>query len=74
TQDIRAQRDALLKPLIEKLESDRLSGFVPATRESIMKPASERNAYDRWIYHRNLWTLSGRTRNAENQLKTKDKE
>nr|WP_255719327.1 DUF1549 and DUF1553 domain-containing protein [Pelomonas sp. P8] len=74
TQDIRAQRDALLKPVIEKLESDRLSGFVPATRESITKPASERNAYDRWIYHRNLWTLSGRTRNAENQLKTKDKE
>lgn len=73
TTDIREQRDALLKPIIEKLESDRLSGFVPATRESITKPASERNAYDRWIYHRNLWTLSGRTRNAENQLKTKDK-
>lgn len=74
TQDIREQRDALLKPTIDKLESDRLSGFVPATRESINKPASERNAYDRWIYHRNLWTMSGRTRNAENQLKTKDKD
>lgn len=74
TKDIRAQRDALLKPIIDKLESDRLSGFVPATRESITKPAAERNAYDRWIYHRNLWTLSGRTRNAENQLKTKDKD
>ncbi|WP_457390280.1 DUF1549 and DUF1553 domain-containing protein [Roseateles sp. P5_E1] len=74
TKDIREQRNALLKPIIEKLETDRLSGFVPATRESINKPASERNAYDRWIYHRNLWTLSGRTRNAENQLKTKDKE
>jgi len=74
TKDVRAQRDALLKPIIDKLETDRLSGFVPATRESISKPAAERNAYDRWIYHRNLWTLSGRTRNAENQLKTKDKE
>jgi len=74
TQDLRDQRAALLKPVIDKLETDRLSGFVPATRESITKPAAERNAYDRWIYHRNLWTLSGRTRNAENQLKTKDKE
>ena len=74
TQDLRDQRTALLKPVIDKLESDRLSGFVPATRESITKPAAERTAYDRWIYHRNLWTLSGRTRNAENQLKTKDKD
>jgi hypothetical protein len=74
TQDIRAQREALLKPVIDKLESDRLSGFVPETRVSINKPEKERNAYDRWIYHRNLWTMSGRTRNAENQLKTKDKE
>ena len=74
TQELRDQRTALLKPVIDKLESDRLSGFVPATRESITKPAAERTAYDRWIYHRNLWTLSGRTRNAENQLKTKDKD
>lgn len=74
TQDLREQREALLKPTIDKLESDRLSGFVPQTRESITKPASERNAYDRWIYHRNLWTMLGRTRNAENQLKTKDKD
>ncbi|MCV2355668.1 DUF1549 and DUF1553 domain-containing protein [Paucibacter sp. B2R-40] len=74
TKDIRAQQDALLKPVIEKAESDRLSGFVPATRESITKPAAERNAYDRWIYHRNLWTLQGRTRNAATTLKTKDKE
>ncbi len=74
TKDVREQRAALLKPIIDKLESDRLSGFVPATRDSITKPAAERTAYDRWIYHRNLWTLSGRTRNAENQLKTKDKD
>ena len=74
TQDLREQREALLKPTIDKLESDRLSGFVPQTRESITKPASERNAYDRWIYHRNLWTMLGRTRNAENQLKAKDKD
>jgi hypothetical protein len=74
TKDIRAQQDALLKPIIDKLESDRLSGFVPETRVSITKPEAERSAYDRWIYHRNLWTLSGRTRNATNQLKTKDKE
>ena len=74
TKDIRDQQDAILKPIIDKLESDRLSGFVPATRESIMKPASERNAYDRWIYHRNLWTMQGRTRNAINQLRTRDKE
>ncbi|MBW8777963.1 MAG: DUF1553 domain-containing protein [Burkholderiales bacterium] len=74
TKDLREQREALLKPTIDKLETDRLSGFVPATRESISKPASERNAYDRWIYHRNLWTMQGRTRNAENQLKTKDKD
>lgn len=74
TQDLREQREAILKPTIDKLETDRLSGFVPATRDSISKPAAERNAYDRWIYHRNLWTMQGRTRNAENQLKTKDKD
>ncbi|MBV8465611.1 MAG: DUF1553 domain-containing protein, partial [Burkholderiales bacterium] len=28
----------------------------------------------RWVYHRSLWTLSGRTRNAVRDLKTKDKE
>jgi len=74
TKDIRAQQDALLKPVIEKLESDRLSGFVPDTRTSITKPEAERDAYDRWIYHRNLWTLSGRTRNALATLKRKDKD
>ena len=74
TKSIRDQQDALLKPVIEKLESDRLSGFVPDTRTSITKPEAERDAYDRWIYHRNLWTLSGRTRNALAQLKRKDKD
>jgi len=74
TKDIQAQMDALLKPIVDKLEADRLQGFVPQTRVSLEKPESERNAYDRWIYHRNLWTLSGRTRNAEQELKTKDKE
>ena len=74
TKSIRDQQDALLKPVIEKLESDRLSGFVPDTRASISKPEAERDAYDRWIYHRNLWTLSGRTRNAVAQLKRKDKD
>ena len=74
TKDIRAQQEALLKPVIDKLESDRLSGFVPDTRASITKPESERDAYDRWIYHRNLWTLSGRTRNAVNDLQKKDKD
>ena len=73
TKEIRAKQDALLKPLIEKAEADRLQGFVPATRESITKPENERTAYDRWIYHRNLWTMQGRTRNALQQLKTKDK-
>ncbi|NML24700.1 DUF1553 domain-containing protein [Zoogloea sp. G-4-1-14] len=73
TKDIRAKQDALLKPYIEKAEADRLLGFVPETRESINKPEKERNAYDRWIYHRNLWTMSGRTRNAANQMKEKDK-
>ena len=74
TKSLRDQQDALLKPVIEKLESDRLSGFVPDTRTSITKPEAERDAYDRWIYHRNLWTLSGRTRNALAQLKRKDKD
>ena len=74
TKGIRDQEDALLKPVIEKLESDRLSGFVPDTRTSITKPEAERDAYDRWIYHRNLWTLSGRTRNAVADLKKKDKD
>jgi len=74
TKDIREKQEALLRPVIEKAETDRLSGFVPATRESITKPAAERNAYDRWIYHRNLWTLQGRTQNAANTLKTRDKE
>jgi len=72
TRSLRDQQDALLKPVIEKLESDRLSGFVPDTRASITKPEAERDAYDRWIYHRNLWTLSGRTRNALAELKKKD--
>ena len=74
THDIQLQMDVILKPVIDKLEADRLQGFVPQTRESLEKPESQRNAYDRWIYNRNLWTLTGRTRNAENELKTKDKE
>ncbi len=74
TKDIRQQMEVLLKPAIDKLEEDRLQGFVPQTRASLEKPENERNAYDRWIYWRNLWTLSGRDRNAENELKTKDKE
>ena len=74
TKELHEQMDALLKPVIDKLEADRLQGFVPQTRASLEKPASERNACDRWIYQRNLWTLSGRTRNAERELKTKDKE
>ena len=73
TQSIRDQMAVLLQPMIDKLEEDRLQGFVPQTRASIEKPESERNAYDRWIYYRNLWTLSGRDRNAENELRTKDK-
>ncbi len=74
TKDIRAQQEALLKPTIDKLESDRLSGFVPATRDAITKPEAERDAYERWIYHRSLWTMTGRTRNAVNQLKEKEPE
>jgi Protein of unknown function (DUF1553)/Protein of unknown function (DUF1549) len=74
TKEIREQMDALLKPVIDKLEADRLQGFVPQTRASLEKPESERTAYDRWIYYRNLWTLSGRTRNAERELKTKNEE
>jgi hypothetical protein len=74
TKELRANLDAILKPTIDKLEEDRLQGFVPQTRESIQKPENERNAYDRWIYQRNLWTMVGRTRNAENRLKEKDKE
>ncbi len=74
TKTVHEQMDKLLQPMIDKLEADRLQGFVPQTRESIEKPESERNAYDKWIYHRNLWTMQGRTRNAENRLKEKDKE
>jgi hypothetical protein len=74
TKDIQAKMDAILQPVIDKLEDDRLSGFVPETRVSIMKAANERTAYDRWIYHRNLWTMQGRTRNAVNRLKQKDPE
>jgi hypothetical protein len=72
TKDIQAKMDAILQPVIDKLEEDRLSGFVPETRVSIMKKEEERNAYDRWIYHRNLWTMQGRTRNAVLRLKEKD--
>jgi hypothetical protein len=74
TKEIRAQQEAILKPTIDKLESDRLSGFVPATRDAITKPESQRDAYERWIYHRSLWTMTGRTRNAVNQLKEKEPE
>jgi len=74
TRSIRDQMTAILKPVVDKLEEDRLQGFVPQTRASIEKPQNERNPYDRWIYHRNLWTLSGRDRNAENELRTKDKD
>ncbi|MBV1776864.1 DUF1549 and DUF1553 domain-containing protein [Burkholderiaceae bacterium DAT-1] len=74
TKEIRDRQTEILKPVIKKLEDDRLQGFTPATREAIEKPAEQRNAYERWIYNRSLWTLSGRTRNAVNTLKTKDKE
>src|SRR5262245_49260484 len=72
TKDIQAKMDAILQPVIDKLEDDRLSGFVPQTRVSIMKAENERNSYDRWIYHRNLWTMQGRTRNAVQRLKQKE--
>jgi len=74
TRDVQAKMDAILQPVIDKLEDDRLSGFVPETRVSIMKKDEERNSYDRWIYHRNLWTMQGRTRNAVVRLKQKDPE
>jgi hypothetical protein len=74
TRDIQAKMDAILQPVIDKLEEDRLSGFVPETRVSITKPENEQTAYDRWIYHRNLWTMQGRTRNAVTRLKQKDAE
>ncbi|MDO9596536.1 MAG: DUF1549 and DUF1553 domain-containing protein [Azoarcus sp.] len=73
TRDVRAQIDTILKPYIEKAEADRLLGFVPETRVSITKPEAERSAYDKWIHHRNLWTMSGRTRNAANNLRRDDK-
>ena len=71
TKDIQAKMDAILQPVIDKLEDDRVFGFVPETRVSITKPEAERTAYDRWIYHRNLWTMQGRTRNAVVRLKQK---
>jgi len=74
TKEIQSKMDAILQPVIDKLEDDRLSGFVPETRVSLAKPDAERNSYDRWIYHRNLWTLQGRTRNAALRLKQKDPE
>jgi hypothetical protein len=74
TRDIQSKMDAILQPVIAKLEDDRLSGFVPETRVSLTKPEAERSSYDRWIYHRNLWTLQGRTRNAALRLKQKDPE
>jgi Protein of unknown function (DUF1553)/Protein of unknown function (DUF1549) len=74
SKDVREQMEAILQPTIDKLESDRLSGFVPETRVSLMKSEEERTPYDRWIYHRNLWTMTGRTRNAVTRLKEKDKE
>ncbi|HEY0687283.1 MAG TPA: DUF1549 and DUF1553 domain-containing protein [Steroidobacter sp.] len=72
TQSVRTQMDAILQPIVDKLEADRVFGFVPATRDSITKPEEQRDAYDRWIYHRSLWTMVGRTRNAENRLKEQD--
>jgi hypothetical protein len=71
TKDIQAKMDAILQPVIDKLEDDRVFGFVPETRVSITRPEAERTAYDRWIYHRNLWTMQGRTRNAVVRLKQK---
>ena len=71
TKEIQAKMDAILQPVIDKLEDDRIFGFVPETRVSITKPEAERTAYDRWIYHRNLWTMQGRTRNAVVRLKQK---
>ncbi len=32
TKDIQAKMDAIVQPVIDKLENDRLSGFVPETR------------------------------------------
>ena len=74
TKDIQAKMDAILQPVIDKLEEDRVSGFVPETRVSITKPEAEQTSYDRWIYHRNLWTMQGRTRNAVVRLKQKSPE
>ncbi len=73
--DPRRRWTTILQPMIDKLEADRLQGFVPAdARVRSRRRRGERNAYDKWIYHRNLWTMQGRTRNAENRLKEKDKE
>jgi hypothetical protein len=74
TKEIRAEMEKILEPTIDKLESDRVLGFTPATRDSITKATFEQDSYDRWIYQRSLWTMVGRTRNAENVLKKKDPE
>jgi Protein of unknown function (DUF1553)/Protein of unknown function (DUF1549) len=73
TKEIRSRIDALLKPLIDKHAEERLHGYTPETRASLIKPASERTPYDRWIYHRSRWTFANATQRAVRELKEQDK-
>ena len=68
TKSIQDQIDAIIKPDQKKLREERVSGFVPETIPSITKPESERNAFDKWVYHRSGITMKGQDRTAITDL------
>ncbi|HEV2200070.1 MAG TPA: DUF1549 and DUF1553 domain-containing protein [Bryobacteraceae bacterium] len=68
TKSIQDQIDGIIKPKQAKLREERVSSFVPETIPSLTKPASERNAFDKWVYHRSGITMKGQDRTAITDL------
>lgn len=73
TQNIRARMDELASPVVEKRQEERIDGFVPGTRAVLRKDPGERDAYERWIYHRSRWTMIGIAQGSPGTLKDDDK-
>ena len=52
TKSVQDQIDAILQPKFTQYKADRVLSFTPETIPSITKPENERNAFDKWLYHR----------------------
>ena len=68
TKSVQDQIDGILKPKQAQLREERISSFVPETIPSITKPETERNAFDKWVYHRSRITMKGQDRTAITDL------